>query len=125
MITGTVYDGANLMRIDHPVAPEDRFLIHAAVESSELKNVYDGSAVLDANGRATVELPEWFESLNESFRYQLTRSAPRPRDLHVSRPLTDHTFEIAGGPEGLDVLADHRSPLRQLGPGQPADRRQE
>lgn len=103
VITGTVSDGANLMRIDHPVAPEDRFLIHAAVESSELKNVYDGSAVLDANGRATVELPEWFESLNESFRYQLTAvGAPAP-DLHVSRPLTDHTFEIAGGAAGLDV----------------------
>ncbi|WP_318211797.1 hypothetical protein [Streptomyces sp. SJL17-1] len=43
------------------------------------------------------------ESLNESFRYQLTAiGAPAP-DLHVSRRLTDHTFEIAGGAAGLDV----------------------
>ena len=98
-----VFDGASLMRIDHPTLPEDRFLVHAAVESSELKNVYDGSAVLDEHGRATIELPEWFESLNESFRYQLTAvGAPAP-DLHVSRPLADHSFDIAGGAAGLDV----------------------
>ncbi|MEW6131532.1 MAG: hypothetical protein AB1757_31185, partial [Acidobacteriota bacterium] len=26
----------------------------------------------DVNGRAVVELPEWFEALNKDFRYQLT-----------------------------------------------------
>lgn len=103
VITGTVFEGANRMRIDHPIQPEDRYLVHAAVVSSELKNVYDGTAVLDEDGFATVELPDWFESLNESFRYQLTAvGAPAP-DLHVSRPLTDHTFTIAGGGAGLEV----------------------
>ncbi|MGW6551583.1 hypothetical protein ACWGBV_15165, partial [Streptomyces sp. NPDC055051] len=53
--------------------------------------------------RAVVELPDWFESLNESFRYQLTAvGAPAP-ELHVSRPLADHTFAIAGGGPGLEV----------------------
>ncbi len=103
IVTGTVSDSVNVVRIDHPSEPEDRFLVHAAVESAELKNVYDGTAVLDEEGRATVELPEWFESLNESFRYQLTAvGAPAP-ELHVSRPLTGHAFAIAGGGPGLEV----------------------
>ncbi|MFC9730705.1 hypothetical protein ACFWGM_26380 [Streptomyces roseolus] len=115
VITGTVSDSVNIIRIDHPTEPENRFLVHAAVESPELKDVYDG--------RATVELPEWFESLNESFRYQLTAiGAPAP-ELHVSRPLADHTFAIAGGGPGLEacwqvtgVRCDHWARAHPLPP---------
>ena len=35
-------------------------------------NVYNGNIVTDANGIATVNLPEYFEALNKDFRYQLT-----------------------------------------------------
>lgn len=37
-----------------------------------MKNIYDGTVVLDSNGEAMVELAEWFEALNRDFRYQLT-----------------------------------------------------
>jgi hypothetical protein len=103
MITGTVLDSVTRVRIDHPLQPDDRYLTHAAVQSAEMKNVYDGTAVLDAEGQATVELPDWFEALNGSFRYQLTAIGAAAPDLHIGRPLAGHTFEVAGGHEGLEV----------------------
>jgi hypothetical protein len=59
-------------QIDHPLDPEHRLLNHSFVESPEMKNVYDGVVVTDADGLAVVEMPEWFEALNRDFRYQLT-----------------------------------------------------
>lgn len=46
--------------------------MHAAVESPDIKNLYDGVVVRDTNGEALIELPEWFEALNRDVRYQLT-----------------------------------------------------
>ena len=59
-------------KIDHPLEPTLMHLNHSFVESSERKNVYDGIEVLDAQGKAVVHLPDWFDSLNVDFRYQLT-----------------------------------------------------
>ena len=47
-------------------------LNHWSIESSEMKNIYDGIATLDARGTAVVTMPTWFEALNGNFRYQLT-----------------------------------------------------
>jgi hypothetical protein len=46
--------------------------VHASVESSELMNIYTGNIVTDAQGDATVTLPDWFEAANTDFRCQLT-----------------------------------------------------
>jgi hypothetical protein len=89
--------------IDHPLDPENKYLVHTSVESSEMKNVYDGVVRLDEDGQAWVELPEWFEALNGDFRYQLTAvggSAPR---LHVAEEISENRFKIAGGEEGMKV----------------------
>jgi hypothetical protein len=59
-------------RIDHPLDPANKELLHACVESDEYKNIYDGVVTTDENGFATVTMPDWFGALNESFRYQLT-----------------------------------------------------
>ena len=40
-----------MFRIDHPVSPGDKILSHSFVESPDMKNIYDGIAQLDANGR--------------------------------------------------------------------------
>ncbi len=64
--------GSKDFRIDHPLDPENRELWHAAVESSEVLNLYSGNVVTDENGKACVQLPEWFEAENADFRYQLT-----------------------------------------------------
>jgi trimeric autotransporter adhesin len=64
--------GTKHFKIDHPLDPENKYLLHASVESSEVLNVYSGNVVTDAKGDAVVTLPDWFEALNRDLRYQLT-----------------------------------------------------
>src|SRR5262249_60340076 len=95
MLTGTI----KLFRTDQPLDPANKSLSHASVESPDLKTFYDGIAELDSNGEAVVELPEWFESLNKDFRYQLTGIggfAP----IYIAEEITNNRFKIAGGHPG-------------------------
>ncbi|MGW6915281.1 hypothetical protein ACWGB8_15905 [Kitasatospora sp. NPDC054939] len=102
-VSGSINKAACQFRIDHPLDPVHRTLAHCSVESPERKNVYDGTVTLDDEGRATVELPDWFEALNEDFRYQLTAlGAPAP-ELHISREIGDNSFDVAGGRSGQRV----------------------
>jgi hypothetical protein len=72
-VTGTCCGaGAGLYKIDHPLDPQNKYLYHSAVESPDMKTVYDGNVTTDALGHAEVVLPDYFESLNRDFRYQLT-----------------------------------------------------
>jgi hypothetical protein len=64
--------GTKNFRIDHPLDPENKYLLHAAIESSEVLNLYSGNIVTDSKGEGVVTLPEWFEALNRDLRYQLT-----------------------------------------------------
>lgn len=73
LITGNLNVTATKnFKIDHPLDPENRYLVHAAIESSEVLNVYSGNVQTNTQGEATVTLPEWFEALNKDARYQLT-----------------------------------------------------
>ena len=58
--------------IDHPLDPKNKYLRHSFVESPEMMNVYNGNVTTDDNGDASIVLPEYFETLNADFRYQLT-----------------------------------------------------
>ena len=49
-------EGQKNFVIDDPIAPADKYLYHASVESSEMKNIYDGVATLDAAGQAAIDL---------------------------------------------------------------------
>src|SRR5262249_36196603 len=71
-ISGNLSKGGGSFKIDHPLDPENKYLYHSFVESPDMKNIYDGNVVTDENGEAVIHLPEWFESLNRDFRYQLT-----------------------------------------------------
>lgn len=88
--------------IDHPLDPANRLLAHASIESSERANIYSGNVVLDQNGEAWVLLPEWFEALNEDFRYQLTCLGGFG-PVYVAAEISDGRFLIAGGDPGLKV----------------------
>jgi hypothetical protein len=99
----TVFNGPKSFKIDHPLDPENRYLVHTCVESSEMKNVYDGVAHLDEDGGAWVELPEWFEPLNGDFRYQLTSVGESAPDLHVAEEVSENRFKIGGGKAGTKV----------------------
>lgn len=92
-----------VLKIDHPLDQGNKYLYHSFVESSEMKNIYDGVVALDSKGEVEVELPAWFEALNGDFRYQLTPlGAPAP-NLHVARKVSGGRFVIAGGQSGLEV----------------------
>jgi len=95
--------GSKNFFIDHPVDPENKTLKHAAVESPDLKNVYDGVVMLDANGEATIALPSYFEALNKDFRYQLTPIGASSPDLYIAQEVTDNAFKIAGGKPNMKV----------------------
>jgi hypothetical protein len=64
--------GIKAFSIDHPLDPEHKILMHAAAESNEVINFYSGNVTTDESGRATVQLPDYFEAINLDPRYQLT-----------------------------------------------------
>jgi hypothetical protein len=102
-VTGRVMKGGGGFRIDHPLAPAEQYLSHSFVESSEMKNLYDGVVVADGQGHATVELPDWFEAVNTDVRYQLTAIGGPAPELHVHRELVNGRFQIAGAGAGMKV----------------------
>ena len=57
--------------IDHPLDPENKYLLHATVEGPEPYNLYRGVVTTDASGRAVVHLPDYFEAANKEFSYYL------------------------------------------------------
>lgn len=71
-INGNLAKLSGTFKIDHPQYPTEKYLIHSFVESPDMMNIYNGNITTDANGFATVEMPDYFESLNVDFRYQLT-----------------------------------------------------
>ncbi len=95
--------GTKNFRIDHPFDPTGSYLVHAAVESSEVLNQYSGTAILDEDGTVVIELESWFGAINTDLRYQLTAIGGAAPNLHISREVVDNGFEIAGGSPGLKV----------------------
>jgi hypothetical protein len=101
-ISGALAKGSGSFKIDHPIDPEHKYLYHSFIESPDMKNIYDGIAILDANGEAQVQLPSYFQVLNSDFRYQLTcvgGYAP----VFISEEVNDNIFKIAGGKSGMKV----------------------
>lgn len=97
-VTGHLSKGGGSFRIDHPLDPANKYLYHSFVESPDMMNVYNGNVVLGSDGKATVELPDWFEALNRDFRYQLT-SIGSLDPTCISRKVSDGSFEIMGSPQ--------------------------
>ncbi len=102
-ITGTLSKGGGSFKIDHPLDPANKYLYHSFVESPDMMNVYNGNVSLNQNGEAIVELPAYFEALNNNFRYQLTAiGAPGP-NLYIAEEISGNSFKIAGGSSGMKV----------------------
>jgi trimeric autotransporter adhesin len=99
---GTLTGSNNNLKIDHPLDPANKYLVHASVESSELMNIYSGNVTTDELGVATVTLPNWFEAENGDFRYQLTTIG---RDAHawVSQEVSNGQFKIATNATNVKV----------------------
>jgi hypothetical protein len=101
-VNGILFAGAKPFKIDHPLDPANKYLYHIAVESPDMKNIYDGVSVLDANGEAVVELPNYFEALNMEFRYQLTCIGSFAQ-IYIAQEIQNNRFKIAGGKAGIKV----------------------
>jgi hypothetical protein len=132
-VNGTLSKAGGAFKIDHPLDPAHKYLSHSFVESPDMKNIYDGVATLDAEGRATIELPEWFGALNREFRYQLTAiGTPQPA-LFVADEIHGNSFRVAGGVPGArvswqvtgirqDAWANaHRIPVEEIKPAREQD----
>jgi hypothetical protein len=122
-ITGNLEKAGGSFKIDHPLDPANKYLCHSFVESSDMKNVYDGVVALDNKGEAEIELPDWFGILNKDFRYQLTAIGSPGPNLYIAEEISEATtntkysskssssnknknnsrFKIAGGTSGMKV----------------------
>ncbi len=90
--------GTKSFRIDHPFDPLNRYLLHYCSEGPEPQNVYNGTVTTDGKGMAWVQLPDYFEEINKSPRYQLTivdDSAGRGfAQAKVGQKIRDNRFMI-------------------------------
>lgn len=101
-VSGNLSKGGGAFKIDHPLDPANYYLYHSFVESPDMKNIYDGVVACDGSGKATVELPDYFEALNKDFRYQLT-CVGGFSNVYVDQEVSNNRFVIAGGRPGLKV----------------------
>jgi len=101
-VSGGVVGSVAAMHIDHPLDPANKYLDHSAIESSEMKNIYDGNVTTDASGEAVVELPDWFEALNRDFRYQLT-SIGQPAQAWIASKIANHSFTIKTDKPNVEI----------------------
>jgi hypothetical protein len=101
-VNGDVSNESVSTRLDHPLDPVNKYLVHASVQSSEMKNIYDGNATTDASGEAVVELPDWFEALNRDFRYQLT-TIGQPAQAWIASKIANHSFTIKTDKPNVEI----------------------
>ena len=101
-VNGTLTAATKHFKIDHPLDPANKYLVHACVESIEMMNIYRGNVTLDSDGKATVQMPDWFQAEKGDFSYQLTcigGFAP----VYVDKELQDNRFAVAGGKAGQKI----------------------
>lgn len=80
-------------QMDHPLDPANKTLDYSSVASPDRMNVMNGNVTTNANGEATVTLPDHFSKLNRDFRYQLTVLGQFAQAI-VASELKDGSFTI-------------------------------
>jgi hypothetical protein len=101
-VQGALHKAGGGFRIDHPLAPDEKYLSHSFVESPEMVNLYNGIAVTDENGQAQVSLPDYFEVLNRDHRFQLTTIGQLAMAT-VEGEVRDNAFTIRTDKPGVTV----------------------
>jgi hypothetical protein len=127
-VDGNLSKAGGSFKIDHPLDPANKYLYHSFVESPDMMNIYNGTVTTDAQGKAVVAMPAWFEALNRDFRYQLTVIGQFAQAI-VARKMADHRFTIQTDKPNVEVSwqvtgvrhdawADaHRIPVEQVKSG--------
>ena len=101
-VAGNLYKSGGSFKIDHPLDPANKYLSHSFVESPDMMNIYNGNVVTDGNGDALVPLPEWFETLNRDFRYQLTVIGQFAQAI-VANKVANNQFSIKTDKPNVEV----------------------
>ncbi len=99
---GAISGNAASFKIDHPLDPANKYLVHSSVASSEMLNIYSGNVTTDGSGSATVNLPDWFEAENGDFRYQLT-AIGRDARAWVSQEVSNKVFRVSTSEPNVKV----------------------
>jgi hypothetical protein len=102
-VTGNLSKGGGSFKIDHPLDPENKYLYHSFVESPDMMNVYNGNVTTDADGDATVTLPDWFQALNKDFRYQLTIIGEEFAQARIASKIKNNSFTIKTDKPNIEV----------------------
>jgi hypothetical protein len=92
-VLGTLSKTAGTFKIDDPLDPANKYLYHSFVESPDMMNVYNGNITTDADGNATVALPQYFQAENKDFKYQLTVIGQFAQAI-VATEISDNQFTI-------------------------------
>lgn len=93
---GALSKASGSFTIDHPLDPDNKILNHYFIESPEMINIYRGVAHLDANGKAEIHLPDYFDALNRNTMVQLTGVGTS--DVFVAEEVSGNRFVIGGKP---------------------------
>src|SRR5579863_728051 len=101
-VDGNLSKAGGSFKIDHPLDPANKYLYHSFGESPDMMNIYNGNATTDAQGDAVVHLPEWFETLNRDFRYQLTVMGQFSQAIVASK-VANHQFTIKTDKPNVEV----------------------
>jgi len=112
--------GTKPFMIDHPLDPANKMLRHFAIESPEILNMYRGNAILDNNGEAVVQLPDYFPAINNTnYSYNLT-SIGQQMNVYIKTEIQNKQFVIAGGVPGAKVswtvMSERNDPYLQQNP---------
>ncbi|MEP6675229.1 MAG: hypothetical protein ABJA78_08735 [Ferruginibacter sp.] len=103
-VVGTLSKSAGTFKIDHPMDPANKYLIHSFVESPDMMNVYNGNITTDAKGKAIVTLPSYFEAENIDFKYQLTIvDETKFAMARISKKVSGNKFEIMTDQPNVEV----------------------
>ena len=101
-VDGTLSKGGGSFKIDHPLDPANKYLYHSFVESPDMMNIYNGNVTTDVSGNAVVTMPDWFEALNQDFRYQLTVMGQFAQAI-VAAKMANHQFSIKTDKPNVEV----------------------
>jgi len=101
-VAGTLSKSSGSFKIDHPLDPEGKYLFHSFVESPDMMNIYNGNVTTDADGRAVVSLPAYFDALNMDFRYQLTVIGEFAQAI-IAEKIHDNQFAIRTDKPNIEV----------------------
>jgi hypothetical protein len=97
---GVLSKASGTFTIDHPLDPMNKILNHYFVESPEMVLIYRGVAVIGADGRTEIHLPDYYDALNKNSQIQLTGVGTY--EVFIKEKVQNNRFVIGGKP-GTEV----------------------